>query len=109
MPRPARAIWVARTYARRRHRSWMLAMSLATVGWSAWWLALLLHRLDVGLAPGFRLTTAVSTSCAILGLGIAILTLRARRTWILFALFPLFANASLLGLPWLVGRLLSGD
>jgi hypothetical protein len=32
---------------------------------------------------------------------VAVWTLRARRAWILFALAPLFANASLLLVPWL--------
>jgi hypothetical protein len=75
-------------------------MILATLGWSTWWCVLLLHR----FAPRFELPLAVpgaiSTAAALLGLAIALLTLRARRAWILFALVPLFANASLLAVPW---------
>jgi hypothetical protein len=102
MPRPARTLWVTRAYARRRHRSWHLAMVLATAGWGTWWCLLFVHQ----LAPAFRvplvLPATLSTLAAVPGLLIAILTLRARRTWILFALVPLFANASLLFVPWLV-------
>ena len=51
------------------------------------------------------LPATISTACALLGLSVAILTLRARRAWILFALVPLFANSSLLFVPWLAGEL----
>jgi len=76
-------------------------MVLATLGWGTWWCVLLLHR----LAPEVRVPLAVpsilATVAAVLGLAIAVLTLRARRAWILFALAPLFANGSLLFVPWL--------
>lgn len=104
MPRPSRAIWVTRAYARRRHRSWHLAMILATLGWGTWWCVLLVHRLDPGREIPLALPAAVSTVFAVLGLVVALLTLRARRAWVLFALFPLFANGSLLLMPWLAGE-----
>jgi len=101
MPRPGRSQWVTRAYARRRHRSWHLSMMLATLGWGTWWCVLLLHHFAPGTEIQLGLPTVLSTTAAALGLGVAILTLRARRAWILFALFPLFANASLLLVPWL--------
>lgn len=105
MPRPARALWITRAYARRRHRSWHLAMVMATVGWGAWWCVLLVHH----FAPERRIPlvwpATLSTTAALLGLAIAVLTLRARRAWILFALVPLFANGSLLFVPWLAEEL----
>ncbi len=76
-------------------------MTLATCGWGTWWLLLLLRR----VVPAWNIPLAwpatVSTACALMGLLVAILTLRARRSWILFALVPLFANSSLLLVPWL--------
>jgi hypothetical protein len=105
MPRPARTLWIPRAYARRRHRSWHLAMVLATLGWGTWWCVLLLHRLEPEREIGLALPGAIATTSALLGLGIAILTLRARRAWILFALVPLFANGSLLLVPWLAEEL----
>ena len=40
-----------------------------------------------------------------MGLVVALLTLRARRAWVLFALVPLFANGSLLFMPWFASEL----
>ena len=105
MPRPARTLWVTRAYARRRHRSWHLAMILATLGWGTWWCDLLLHRLAPEREIPLAWPTAISTTVALLGLAIAILTLRARRSWVLFALVPLFANGSLLFVPWFASEL----
>jgi len=101
MPRPARSLWIPRTYARRRHRSWHLAMMFATLGWGTWWCVLLVHRLDPERPLALSLPATLSTVAALLGLLVALLTLRARRSWILFALVPLFANGSLLLVPWL--------
>ena len=104
MPRPARALWITRAYARRRHRSWHLAMMLATLGWGTWWLVLLVHHFAPERNVPLALPAVVSTLAALLGLAIAVLTLRARRAWIAFALVPLFANGSLLVMPWLAGE-----
>jgi hypothetical protein len=106
MPRPARQIWVTRTYARTRHRSWMLSMTFASLGWGTWWLLLLGKKLAED-DPGIFLPSVVSTVFAVLGLGVALLTLRARRAWMLFALIPMLANASLLAMPWLAAELTS--
>src|SRR5262245_29006983 len=100
MPRPARAQWVTRAYARRRHRSWHLAMVLATLGWGTWWCVLFLHHLAPEREIPLLVPSVLSTVLAATGLLVAVLTLRARRSWVLFALAPLFANASLLFVPW---------
>ncbi len=76
-------------------------MSLATLGWGAWWCALFVHHFAPGFEFPLALPAAISTAAALIGLVVAILTLRARRAWILFALVPLFANGSLLFVPWL--------
>jgi hypothetical protein len=75
-------------------------MSLATLGWGTWWCVLLWHHWHPERELELGWPAALSTAAAILGLLVAILTLRARRAWVLFALVPLFANGSLLFVPW---------
>ena len=79
-------------------------MTLASLGWGTWWIVLVLRKLAPGLAPGIVVPGAISTAFALLGLGVAVLTLRARRSWILFVTVPLFANLSLLVVPWLASE-----
>ena len=107
MPRPARALWVKRNYARRRHRSWMLAMSLASLGWGTWWVALFLRVMVPSLGFGLRVPGFVSVAFALCGLVVVLFTLRAKRSWLWFTLIPLFANASLLLVPWFASRWLA--
>lgn len=81
----------------------MLSMSLATLGWSCWWLDLLLARTVPDFVPNYALVSTVASAFAIGGLVLALLTLRGRnRLWLGLALVPLFANASLLSMPWLM-------
>jgi len=80
-------------------------MILATLGWGTWWCVLILHRLRPDPPVGLLVPSTVSTVAAVLGLAVAVFTLRARRAWILFALVPLFANGSLLFVPWLAEEL----
>ena len=103
MPRPARQIWVTRTYARTRHRSWMLSMTFASLGWGTWWVLLLVKKLT-GASPDLLIPSILSTIFAILGLLVAVVTLRGRRSWLLFVTIPVLANASLFFLPWLAGE-----
>lgn len=79
-------------------------MVLATLGWSAWWFVLLVHRIAPERELSLLVPSIISTTAAVLGLAVAILALRARRSWILFVLVPLFANASLLLVPWLAAE-----
>lgn len=94
-----------RTYARGRHRRWMLAMTMATLGWGTWWVALLLHHFAPRLRLGLEWPGGVSLVFALLGLLQVLLAVRAKRSWMLLTLIPLFANASLLLVPWLVEEL----
>ena len=102
MPRPARKLASIRRVVRRRHRTWMLSMTFATLGWATWWLAVVLARLAPGLAPGFHPTWAVTMVFAGAGLCCGLFTLRAKLAWILITGVPLFANGSLLLLPLLI-------
>jgi len=81
----------------------MLSMTLASLGWATWWIVLLVRKLAPGVALGIGVPAAISTVFALLGLAVAVLTLRARRSWILFVTVPLVANATLLLVPWLAG------
>jgi len=88
----------------------MVSMSLATLGWAAWWTALVVVKIAPGTASGMTIgASVVSELCALLGLAIAAASLRARRTWILFVAIPLFANASLLVMPWLASELIRAE
>ena len=106
MVRASRMQWVPRAYARRRHRTWMQSMTLAALGWGVWWVGLFLARFWPEISPSFlsgrALITALSVLCALPGLVLALLTVRARRSWLPFSLVAIFANLSLLLLPWLL-------
>ena len=86
----------------------MLSMTLASLGWATWWIVLFVHKLAPEVAFGIGLPATISTVFAVLGLGVAILTFRARRSWMLFVTVPLVANASLLLVPWLAGEAWAG-
>jgi len=86
---------------RRRHRTWIASMVLATAGWGVWWAALLLHKFAPGFSPLVP-ATVVASLCAAAGLFLAVFTVRARLIWVLLALVPIFANASLLLGPLLL-------
>jgi hypothetical protein len=83
----------------------MYSMTLASLGWGCWWLALLLRRVAPGFAPGFLLTGWAAGVLAALGLLAALLTVRATKAWLLFSAVAIFANAALLFLPWTVPEL----
>jgi hypothetical protein len=85
----------------------MIAMILATLGWAAWWATLLAVKLVPGSADALLVAaTVVSGLCALPGILIAALTIRARRTWLLFVCVPLFANGALFLMPWLASGLI---
>jgi hypothetical protein len=67
MARPLRLQWKVRTLVRRRHRTWVHSMTLATLGWGVWWFAILLHKFVPGLSPGLGATYVVT--CALAGVG----------------------------------------
>jgi len=73
-------------------------MILATVGWSLLWLSLLAHKLGWWHPTALALHWLASVPAA-LGALYALVTVRARRTWLLVAGVALFANVSLLLVP----------
>ena len=80
-------------------------MTLATWGLGVWAVWLALSRFWPDYAPDGRLAWAVSGLFALPGLSLALLTVRAKRTWMLFSMVPIFANSMILVLPWLALRL----
>ena len=106
MVRPGRTLWDMRRVVRRRHRTWMLAMGLATAGWSVIWVSLVLIRWAPGWAPAPGMSYGLAGAFAAAGLFFAVFSVRAQLTWLLFCTAPIFANASLLALrpvvPWLL-------
>ncbi len=103
MARPLRHQWKVRTLVRRRHRTWMHSMTLATLGWGVWWVSVLLHKFVPGLSPGLGATYVVACALAGVGFCLACFTVRARLIWVLLAGVPMFANGTLLMLPVLLG------
>ncbi len=81
----------------------MYSMTMATLGWGSWWGAFVLSRLFPDANIGTATVSVVGCVFGVLGLGLAALTIRARRTWLLFSFVAMFANVSLLAMPWLAG------
>jgi len=90
---------------RRRHRTWMLSMILASLGWGVWWIEVFLTRFAPEHAPSLHTTALVGGAFALPGLLVAVWTIRAKAAWILITLVPLCANLSLLALPVLIKTL----
>ncbi len=80
----------------------MLSMSLATLGWGVWWAAVALHRTAPAIAPSATATYGIAGALGCLGFAVALFTVRGQPLWLALTLVPLFANASLLALPWLL-------
>jgi hypothetical protein len=102
MPRPERKFTTIRRVVRRRHRTWMLSMTLATLGWGTVWLTVVLLAVAPAWAPGVGATYTTAGIFALCGIACGLFTIRAKLAWILITLVPLFANGSLLLLPLIV-------
>ena len=74
-------------------------MILATGGWGVFWCSAIWDRLAEGWAPSPELAYWISTPLALLGFGMAVLTVRSQRSWLLLVSVPLIANGFLVILP----------
>lgn len=83
----------------------MLSMSLASLGWGAWWLAVALARFAPDFAPGIAVTQVLADVFAIAGLLCGLFTLRAKLAWILITAVPICANLALIIFPFLLPEL----
>jgi hypothetical protein len=99
--RPLRKLYDIPRHARRRHRTWVLSMTLATLAMAVWGLTLVWMRVSPQSAPRFEIAFLAAGFFAVPGVILALLTVRAKLAWLLFACVPLFANASMLVLPWI--------
>lgn len=104
MPRLHRSLRATRANARRRHRTWMLSMCLASLAWGCYWLDVVLMRFLPDLVPSFALVSTLASAFALAGTLVALFTLRGNPLWILLAGVPLLANLSLLIWPWLMAQ-----
>jgi hypothetical protein len=105
MPRPLRRLYAAPAAARRRHRTWILSMTLATFGAAVWGLSLVWMRVEPESAPSLGAVWMVSAAFTAPGFLLAFLSLRAKTAWLLFASIPLLANGMMLVLPYLALKL----
>jgi len=74
-------------------------MTLATLGWGIVWGALAAAKL--GLAVPVQWVYGLAAIPAVAGLWYSLLTVRARRAWLAMAVAAVFANGTLLALPFL--------
>lgn len=88
-----------RRIVRRRHRTWMLSMTFASLGWAAWWVFAFMKHFLPEHAPTSSTVQWIGVGFAAPGFLIALWTIRARLAWIVVTLVPLLANASLLSMP----------
>lgn len=77
-------------------------MSMASLGWAVWWTILVLARFAPSVAPNLRIAEWIAGSCAVVGFLAAVWSFRAKLAWILIMGIALFANGSLLVMPWVV-------
>jgi hypothetical protein len=83
----------------------MWSMTLATFAMAVWGVVVIALEHVPERVPSFRVVFAAAGLFALPGFVLGLLTLRAKRAWLLLALVPLLANGMLLVLPWVVHRL----
>ncbi|MBL8863474.1 MAG: hypothetical protein JNK02_15895 [Planctomycetes bacterium] len=108
MARPLRRLWSDRPKPRRRHRTWMFAMTMATLGWAVVWIDLALARLAPSLAPELAVAAWVACGFGAVGLGGVAWAVRAKLAWLVVLSVPACANASLIAAPWALAALRHG-
>jgi hypothetical protein len=100
--RPLRNLYRIPVVARRRHRTWVMSMTLATAGLAVWGLTILWMFFHRRTAPSLETAFLVSSLFSLPGWVLGLLTIRAKRSWFFFALVPIAFNTMLLVMPWLL-------
>lgn len=77
-------------------------MTLATASLAIWGATVVWMRADRHSAPSLELAFLVSSLFSLPGLLLGLLTIRAKRSWLWFAMVPIAFNTMLLVLPWLL-------
>lgn len=83
-------------------------MTLATLAMAVWGITVVALEYVPHRVPDFSVVFAAACLFALPGFLLGLLTLRARRGWLLLAMVPLSANGMLIVLPWVVHRLRDG-
>ncbi len=83
-------------------------MTLATGAMAVWGVTVVMMRFAPGSSPGFGVVFVLACLFAVPGFFMGLLTVRAKRAWLMLALVPLLANGMLIVLPWVVHRLREG-
>ena len=104
MAKPLRRLY-PRQMARRRHRTWILSMTLATLALAVFGATIVMMRLVPAQAPSLRHAWWLAQVFAWPGFFTGLYTVRAKRSWLLFAAVPILANGMLILLPWVVLQL----
>ena len=77
-------------------------MTLATAGMGIWAATVVWMIVDRRSAPSLETAFLVSSLFSLPGWILGLLTLRAKRSWLAFALVPIALNTMLLVMPWLL-------
>lgn len=67
-----------------------------------WWTTLVIARFVPDATPDLRITEWAAGVCSVVGFLAALWAFRAKLAWILIMSIALFANGSLLFMPWIV-------
>ena len=89
MARPLRALYPIERMTRRRHRTWMWSMTLATLAMGVWGLTVVMLRVAPDKTPAFGVVFAAACLFALPGFFLGLLTVRAKRAWLMLAMVPL--------------------
>jgi len=80
-------------------------MSMASLGWAAIWIDVLLARWAPSCAPALPVAAWIAFGFALIGFAAVLWGIRARLAWLLMLLVPLVANGALLAAPWMLSEL----
>jgi len=75
-------------------------MTFASLGWASWWVTALLLHVKPSWTPSIDVTDQLAITFALIGFVAAILSIRARLAWLIVVLVPMFANLSVLLIPF---------
>jgi len=95
MARPLRNLWRDRVQVRRRHRTWVQAMVIASFGWGVWWVLFLWWSVAPESAPSITVGRWLTLPFATLGIVLSVWGFRAKSSWLLLLAVPLLASVAL--------------
>jgi hypothetical protein len=78
----------------------MISMTFASLGWASWWVTRALLGWIPSWAPSIDVTDQLAITFGLLGFIAAMLSIRARLGWLVVVAVPLFANLSVLLIPF---------